>query len=81
MTEDEDSELTDAEEAIMLAMRLSDGVDVARLKTDFGLDFEAEYKKKIEPYIKSGHIRATPQGYAFTDRGMFVSNYILAEIL
>ena len=48
---------------------------------DFNLDFEAEYGKKIEPYIKSGYIRKTPQGYAFTDRGMFVSNYILAEIL
>ena len=81
LTEDEDSELTDAEEAIMLAMRLSDGVDVAKLKADFGLDFEAKYQEKIQPYIKSGHIRKTPQGYAFTDRGMFVSNYILAEIL
>ena len=79
--EDEGGELTDAEEAIMLAMRLSDGVDVAKLKADFGFDFEAKYQEKIQPYIKGGHIRKTPQGYAFTDRGMFVSNYILAEIL
>ncbi|MBO5110983.1 MAG: radical SAM family heme chaperone HemW [Clostridia bacterium] len=79
--EETDTGLTDAEEALMLAMRLSDGVDTARFFAEYGVDFEAKYGERILPYIKGGLIRKTERGYAFTDRGMFVSNYILAEIL
>lgn len=78
--EDADTELTDAEEAIMLAMRLSDGVDLVRLAAEHGLDFEAKYGTRLAPYLKSGLLRRTDRGYAFTDRGMFVSNYILSEL-
>lgn len=79
--EETDTGLTDAEEAIMLAMRLSDGLDVALLQKEHGVDFEAAYGQRLLPYLKSGHLRQTERGYAFTDAGMFVSNYILSEIL
>ncbi|MBQ9121784.1 MAG: radical SAM family heme chaperone HemW [Clostridia bacterium] len=79
--EDEGSDMTDAAEAIMLALRLSDGLDTAAFRETYGIDFEASYGKKILPYIQNGYLRPTERGYAFTDRGMFVSNYILAEIL
>jgi len=78
---DTDTGLTDAEEAIMLALRLSDGLDVARLKEAHGVDFEEVYGSRLLPYLKSGHLRRTERGYALTDDGMFVSNYILSEIL
>jgi coproporphyrinogen III oxidase-like Fe-S oxidoreductase len=65
----------------MLALRLSDGLDVARLKEAHGVDFEEVYGDRLLPYLKSGHLRRTERGYALTDDGMFVSNYILSEIL
>ena len=45
------------------------------------MDFEEVYGSRLLPYLKSGHLRRTERGYALTDDGMFVSNYILSEIL
>ena len=68
-------------EYIMLNFRLNAGInknDFARL---FLKDFDELYYKKIEPFIKSGHIIKTLGGYAFSREGMFVSNYILGRII
>ena len=35
----------------------------------------------MEPFIRSGHIRRTEKGYAFSPEGMYVSNFILARII
>ena len=68
-------------EYVMLRMRLSDGVDCETFHKLFGRDFESLYLAKMEPYIRSGHIRRTEKGYAFSPEGMYVSNYILARII
>lgn len=68
-------------EYVMLRMRLSDGVDCGTFHKLFGRDFEKLYLPKMEPFIRSGHIRRTERGYAFTPEGMYVSNYILARMI
>lgn len=67
-------------EYVMLAMRLERGIDTADFKKRFGVNFSEKFGA-IENFIKTGHVRKTPEGYAFTSEGMYVSNYILSEIL
>ena len=63
-------------EKIMLGMRLGRGVDFA------APDLRAEsYEKKLEKFISSGHVKKDGDILSFTDDGMYISNYILSEIL
>ena len=68
-------------EYVMLSFRLKLGInknDFARL---FLKDFDAMYYEKTAPFIRSGHIIKTLEGYALTLEGMLVSNYILSRIV
>lgn len=68
-------------EYVMLRFRLNAGINLVSFKKRFGRDFEEMYLDKITPYIKSGHMKKTSKGYAFTPEGMYVSNYILSRIV
>ncbi len=68
-------------EYIMLRLRLEGGIDDREFVRRFGSSFEAMYSKKLDKYAKGGF--ATHEGgrFALTPKGMFVSNYILTDIL
>ncbi len=68
-------------EYVMLRFRLGDGIKCDEFKKRFGRTFESVYAEKMEPFLKSGHIVKTKDGYAFTEKGMYVSNYILARMI
>lgn len=68
-------------EYIMLGMRLKKGISFREFYKRFGCDFLQMYGSKLEFYIKHGYMRETGEGVAFTHAGMFVSNYILSDIL
>lgn len=68
------------DEYVMLRMRLSRGVDADEFLSRFGIEFESRYKR-IDKYIKSGHIVKRGNSFSFTEKGFFVSNYILSDIL
>lgn len=68
-------------EWIMLRMRLKDGVDCREFERKFGGSFHEEYGIKLEKYVKAGFVSIRDGIYSFTPKGMFVSNYILAEII
>ncbi|MBQ8523633.1 MAG: radical SAM family heme chaperone HemW [Clostridia bacterium] len=68
-------------EYIMLRFRLNDGLDPSAFASRFGASFEALYGAKIEKYIKNGFIIRNGNAYALSPGGMFVSNYILSDIL
>jgi len=68
-------------EYVMLRMRLSDGIDVRDFERRFALDFDSIYGRSLQKYIKSGFVSCMDGVYSFTNKGMFVSNYILSEIL
>jgi oxygen-independent coproporphyrinogen-3 oxidase len=67
-------------EYVMLAMRLERGIDTKAFKSRFGVDFYEKFGG-IERFIDGGFVKKTSEGYAFTSEGMYVSNYILSEIL
>lgn len=68
-------------EYIMLRMRLSGGVDEREFSRRFGSSFERLYGEKCRRFVEGGYMTANNGVYALTPRGMFVSNYILTEIL
>ena len=67
-------------EYVMLAMRLSRGVDIAKFKAKFGLDFYEKFGGKIAKFSPE-FIEKNAKNCKFTSEGMFVSNYILSEML
>ncbi len=68
-------------EYIMLRFRLSEGLVLSDFQRKFGYDFEEMYGSKLRPYIEGGYMLRTRDSFALTPRGMFVSNYILSDIL
>lgn len=68
-------------EYIMLRFRLSEGLDTLRFASRFGVSFEELYGSKISRYLKNGFMIKKGSSYALTPAGMFVSNYILSDIL
>ena len=68
-------------EYIMLRFRLVAGVDSRDFMYRFGRSFESVYGKKCEKFIKNGYMTSRGGVYSLTPSGMFISNYILSDIL
>lgn len=68
-------------EYVMLRMRLFDGVDLIEYRHEFGEDFVRKYGSKLERYANGGFVKISDGRCAFTLKGMYVSNYILSDIL
>ncbi len=68
-------------EYIMLRMRLKEGLDTLEFGERFGLDFESMYKERLSLYEQYGLVSHVGSRYAFTLKGMYVSNYILSAML
>jgi len=68
-------------EYIMLRLRLTDGVSSEQFNRRFGLNFDALYGRKLKIYIDNEFMTYDGDRYAFTPKGMYVSNYILSNIL
>lgn len=70
----------DAEEYIMLRLRLAEGLDLRELESRFGINTD-KIKKAILPLEKAGFLKTGDSTIRLTDKGMTVSNSIITEIL
>lgn len=68
-------------EYIMLKFRLTSGVNEKDLKNRFNINLSDNTKNKFSNFIKNGYMKYEDNNYSLTPKGMFVSNYILTEIL
>ena len=68
-------------EYVMLRMRLRDGVSHSEFRKRFGVDFSETYHDRLEKYILGGYVENKEGKTYFTDKGFFISNYILSDIL
>ena len=68
-------------EYIMLRFRLTAGLDCREFARLFGVSFEQLYGRKMYPYVKNGFATYKDGVFALTPQGMFVSNYILSDLL
>ena len=68
-------------EYIMLRLRLTAGLDVREFFRRFGMSFETLYAGKCQKFIQNGFMTVKNGVYALTPSGMFISNYILSDLL
>ncbi len=68
------------EEYVMLRLRLALGIDTAEFERRFGESFTHRYPY-VNLMLKEGFMQETDGRVSFTDKGFFVSNYILSEML
>ena len=68
-------------EYIMLRLRLTAGIDDREFAKKFGFSFSILYGEKCKKYVSGGFMNARGGIYSLTPAGMFVSNYILSDIL
>lgn len=70
------------EEAVMLALRTSTGLDLEAYKAEFGENFLAKKKDKIAMLIKNEFIKLTPDNHIVcTNKGFLVLNQIVLELV
>ena len=68
-------------EFIMLQLRTRRGLYFDEFSARFGASFMNVFGKRLTPYIENGFMTADNARVAFTPKGMYVSNYILSNIL
>jgi len=68
-------------EYIMLGLRLNEGISVSEIARRYGIDFPSLYGKKCEKYIQYGYMVYRGDRVYLTPSGMFISNYILSDLL
>ncbi len=81
---DENYKITPSErvgEYIMLSLRLNKGINTFEFNRKFGLDFDVMFQELLPIYVDNCFMTKTDEGYAFTAKGMYVSNYILSSML
>lgn len=69
------------EEYMFLGLRMAEGVAKYDFEQMFNVRFDNVYGKVVEKYKKSGHIKEEADRIMLTDRGIDVSNQILADFL
>jgi len=68
-------------EYIMLRLRLTAGLDEREFFHRFGMSFVQLYAGKCQKFIQNGFMTEKRGVYALTPAGMFISNYILSDLL
>lgn len=70
------------EEAVMLSLRTTAGLDLEEYKNEFGENLLAKKKEKIANLIKNGFLKLTPSNKLIcTNKGFLVLNKIILEIV
>lgn len=75
------SEAEKIEEAIFLGLRLTQGLNLDKFKSVYGVDISEKYLKIIDKHVNSG-LLAYYNGYLkLTKQGILLSNLVLADFL
>ena len=71
-----------AEEALFMGLRLAEGVDLARMRTRYGIDVWARYGAALEPFERAGHLVHEPgRRIRLTRQGMLVANEAMSVFI
>ncbi len=69
-----------AKEYFMLGMRLYEGIEKTDFSEKFGEAVARKYLSPLEDYVEDGYVKITNGIYAFTEKGMYVSSYIISDV-
>ncbi len=81
---DENYPITPSErlgEYVMLQLRLCRGLNTRTFAEKFGVTFDSLYGKQVALYCENGFMEKKGDYVRFTDKGRYVSNYILSSML
>ena len=78
---DETDNESTAYEYVMLGLRLRSGISLSEYKELFGRDFYTSRKDIIDKLVKLGYMTFDGERLALTERGFYVSNSVLTELL
>ena len=70
-----------AGEAIMLALRTADGVDVDAFRERYGFDVNERYREVVGDLVAAGVLSADARQLRLTERGRFVANDVCGAFL
>jgi oxygen-independent coproporphyrinogen III oxidase len=70
-----------AGEAIMLALRTAEGVDLASFRERYGLDVVQQYRAVVDEMAGGGFLAVADGHMLLTERGRFVANDVCAAFL
>jgi oxygen-independent coproporphyrinogen-3 oxidase len=70
-----------AGEAIMLALRTAEGVDLAAFRERYGIDVHQRYRSVVDDLVAAGVLAAEPARLRLTERGRFVANDVCGAFL
>jgi oxygen-independent coproporphyrinogen-3 oxidase len=65
----------------MMRLRLSEGFSLSDYRARFGVDFACGREEKIARYRALGYIDITADRLTLTERGFYISNTILSDLL
>lgn len=73
---------TRCEEALFMGLRLTEGLDLPRIRSRYGLDVWARFGEALAPFIAAGHLVHEPERRIFLTRtGMLVANDAMSVLL
>jgi oxygen-independent coproporphyrinogen-3 oxidase len=70
-----------AGEAIMLALRTAEGVDVRRFRERYGIDMQAAYGRIVGELVEAGMLVSDAAGVRLTERGRYLANDVCGAFL
>jgi oxygen-independent coproporphyrinogen-3 oxidase len=68
-------------EAIMLALRTVEGVDLQAFRERYGIDVLERYRSVVDDFVAGGVLDAGPAQLRLTERGRFVANDVCGAFL
>ncbi len=68
-------------EYTMLRLRLREGVCLSEYKERFGEDFIAVHREVIDKFLALGYIEYDASSLHLTEKGFYVSNFIISELI
>lgn len=68
------------DEYIMLGLRLSEGIEISRIKSDKSIDFE-KFMLTVKRFCDVGYVKISDERMSLTEKGYLLSNQIMTELL
>lgn len=72
---------TRGKEALMLGLRMREGIDLKSYSEIYGIDLEANKKVEIKRLVSDGFLQMQDGYLSITDKGLPVSNSVIVELM
>lgn len=68
-------------EHVMTALRTKEGIDLEKMKQEFGITLYQRLIKDAHPYINQNLVKINENHLSLTHQGLFISDYIMSDLM